>query len=209
MYKSFVEQTGMKGHLTIHKIVNGEEELVYDEDNVITSGFGWSLSHLYGLAGSQSVTDFQIDRFQVGVSGHSGNQVSSTFELSGPLSSAAEYTGAGTDSNLNAVSANLFLTTRPAGEIIEEQVFAKIPFSKVTKVDDRSVRYTIFIDEDSCNSLSRPGTAESSLNEIGLFVKNARGKATDESALAAYRSFSDITKTSDFGLVFRWTISFG
>jgi len=210
MYKSFVEQIGMKGHLTIHKIANGEEELVYDEDNVITSGFGWSLSHLYGLAGSESITDFQIDRFQLGVSGHSGNQVSSTFELSGPLSSTAEYTGTGTDSNLHAPSANLFLTTTPGGEVIEEQVFAKIPFAKVTKIDDRSVRYTIFIDEDSCNNLSRPGTAESSLNEIGLFVKNTRGKTDkDESVLVAYRYFSNITKTSDFGLVFRWTISFG
>ena len=205
MYKSFVEQIGMKGHLTIHKIANGEEELVYDEDNVITSGFGWSLSHLYGLAGSQSITDFQIDRFQLGVSGNSDNQVSSTFELSGPLSSASEYTGGGTDSNLLTVSSNLYLTN----ETIEEQVFSKIPFAKVTKIDDRSVRYTIFIDEDSCNNLSRPGTAESSLNEIGLFIKNARGKDQDESALAAYRHFSNITKTSDFGLVFRWTISFG
>jgi len=206
MHKSFVEQIGMKGHLTIHKIANGEEELVYDEDNVITSGFGWSLSHLYGLAGSQSITDFQIDRFQLGVSGHLGNQVSSTFELSGPLSSAAEYTGAGTDSNLATVSSSLYTTD---DTVKANQVFAKIPFAKVTKIDDRSVRYTIFIDEDSCNSLSRPGTSESSLNEIGIFIKNARGKATDESALAAYRHFSNITKTSDFGLVFRWTISFG
>ena len=206
MHKSFVEQIGMKGHLTIHKIANGEEELVYDEDNVITSGFGWSLSHLYGLAGSQSITDFQIDRFQLGVSGHLGNQVSSTFELSGPLSSAAEYTGAGTDSNLATVSSSLYTTDET---VKTNQVFAKIPFAKVTKIDNRSVRYTIFIDEDSCNSLSRPGTSESSLNEIGIFIKNARGKATDESALAAYRYFSNITKTSDFGLVFRWTISFG
>jgi len=204
MYKSFVEQIGMKGHLTIHKIANGEEELIYDEDNVITSGFGWSLSHLYGLAGSQSITDFQIDRFQLGVSGHSGNQVSSTFELSGPLSPASEYTGASTDSNLFTVSSNLYLTN----ETVEEQVFAKIPFAKVTKIDDRSVRYTIFIDEDSCNGITRD-SEDRALNEIGLFIKNARGKATDESVLAAYRYFSNITKTSDFGLVFRWTISFG
>jgi len=208
MYKSFVEQTGMKGHLTIHKVVNGEEELVYDEDNVITSGFGWSLSHLYGLVGSQTVTDFQIDRFQLGVSGGSVNQVSSTFIVSGPLSGASEYTGVGTDSNLLAVSADLFKTTLPAGEQVEEQVFAKIPFNKVTKIDDRSVRYTIFIDEDSCNNIIRFGE-ERPLNEIGLFIKNPRGKAEDESVLAAYRYFNNITKTSDFGLVFRWTISFG
>lgn len=207
MFKSFVEETGMKGHLTIHKVVNGDEELIYDEDNVIVSGFGWALSHLYGLAGSQTITDFQIDRFQLGLSGNLGNQVSSTFELSGPLSSSEEYIGAG-DSNLLAVSSDLFLTTQTAGESVEEQVFAKIPFNKVTRIDDRSVRYTIFLDEDSCNNLQRDGQ-DRSLNEIGLFVKNPRGKADDESVLAAYRYFSNITKTSDFGLVFRWTITFG
>ena len=203
MNKSFVEQIGMKGHLTIHKVVDGREELVYDEDNVIVSGFGWSLAHLYGLAGSDTITDFQIDRFQLGVSGNSSNQVSSTFELSGPLSSSQEYIGT-TDSNLFPVSSDLYLTN----ETIEEQVFSKIPFNKITKVDNRSVRYTIIIDEDSCNGLQRDGE-DRPLNEIGLFVKNPRGKTEDESVLAAYRYFSNITKTEDFGLVFRWTISFG
>ena len=204
MQKSFVEQIGMKGHLTIHKIVNGEEELVYDENNVITSGFGFSLAHFFGLMGSNTVTDYQIDRFQLGVSGNSTVQVSSTFELSGPLSSTEEYTSDG-DSNLHAVSSDLYLSE----DVVESDVvFAKIPFNKVTKIDDRSVRYTIFIDEDSCNSLVRDPGFES-LNEIGLFIKNPRGKAQDESVLVAYRHFSNITKTSDFGLVFRWTISFG
>jgi len=203
MYKSFVEQTGMKGHLTIHKVVNGEEELVYDDQNVITSGFGWTLAHLYGNVGSQTITDYQIDRFQLGVSGNAGLQVSTTFELSGPLSSSEEYTTDG-DSNLLAVSSDLYLTD----ENVEEQVFAKIPFSKVTKISDSSVRYTIFIDEDSCNNLTRDGS-DASLSEIGLFIKNPRNKPTTESVLVAIRTFSNITKTSDFGLLFRWTISFG
>tara|TARA_R110000824_G_scaffold115717_1_gene266877 strand:- start:388 stop:555 length:168 start_codon:yes stop_codon:yes gene_type:complete len=47
------------------------------------------------------------------------------------------------------------------------------------------------------------------LNEIGLFIKNPKASATETSVLAAYRYFSNIIKTSDFGLVFRWTISFG
>jgi len=197
----------MKGHLTIHKVANGEEELVYDEDNVITSGFGWSLSYLYGLVNTRSITDFQIDRFQLGVSGNIGAQVSSTYELSGPLSSTAEYIGEGSDSNLNAFTAKQYkgnIGTAPG------VVYAKIPYTKVTKIDDRSVRFTIFIDEDSCNGLSRPGTAESNLNEIALFIKNPTGNtANDISAMAAYRYFSDIRKTNQFGLVFRWTITFG
>jgi len=203
MIKSLTSQLGIKGHLTVHKVVDGQEELVYDEDNVIVSGFGWALAHLYGRVGSDTITDYQIDRIKLGVSGNLGLQVSTTTDLSGPLSSQAEYVGTG-DSNLAVVSgyrwANDVATTNL-------EPYAKIPFSKVTKVDDRTVRYTIFIDEDSCNSFSsRP---DANLNEIGLFIKNPKANATETSVLAAYRYFSNIRKTSDFALVFRWTISFG
>jgi len=201
MIKSLTSQLGIKGHLTVHKVVDGQEELIYDEDNVIVSGFGWALAHLYGKVGSDVITDYQIDRFKLGVSGGSELQVSNTTDLSGALSSLASYVGTG-DSNLDVVSgyrwANDVATT--TGEW-----FAKIPFSKVTKVDDRTVRYTIFVDEDSCNNLPN----DASLNEIGLFIKNPKANATETSVLAAYRYFSNIRKTSDFALVFRWTISFG
>tara|TARA_R110002124_G_scaffold156814_1_gene323926 strand:- start:278 stop:883 length:606 start_codon:yes stop_codon:yes gene_type:complete len=201
MIKSLTSQLGIKGHLTVHKVVDGQEELVYDEDNVIVSGFGWALAHLYGKVGSDTITDYQIDRVKLGVSGASALQVSTTVDLSGPLSSQAEYVGAG-DSNLAVVSgyrwANDVATTNL-------EPYAKIPFSKVTKVDDRTVRYTIFIDEDSCNNLR----TDANLNEIGLFIKNPKANATETSVLAAYRYFSNIRKTSDFALVFRWTISFG
>jgi len=204
MIKSLTSQLGIKGHLTVHKVVDGQEELVYDEDNVIVSGFGWALAHLYAKVGSDTITDYHIDRVKLGVSGGTALQVSSTTDLSGPLSSQAEYVGTG-DSNLSVVSgyrwANDVAVTNP-------EWFAKIPFSKVTKVDDRTVRYTIFIDEDSCNNLSRDGE-DANLNEIGLFIKNPKASATETSVLAAYRYFSNIRKTSDFGLMFRWTISFG
>ena len=201
MIKSLTSQLGIKGHLTVHKVVDGQEELVYDEDNVIVSGFGWALAHLYGRVGSDTITDYQIDRVKLGVIGNLGLQVSTTTDLSVPLSSQAEYVGTG-DSNLAVVSgyrwANDVATTNL-------EPYAKIPFSKVTKVDDRTARYSIFIDEDSCNSLR----TDANLNEIGLFIKNPKANATETSVLAAYRYFSNIRKTSDFALVFRWTISFG
>lgn len=201
MIKSLTSQLGIKGHLTVHKIVNGQEELVYDEDNVIVSGFGWALAHLYGQVGSEAITDFQIDRFKLGVSGSTELQVSTTTDLSGPLSSQTSYIGTG-DSSLDVVSGykwqNDVATTN--GEW-----FAKIPYSKITKIDDRTVRYTILVDEDSCNDLPN----DANLNEIGLFIKNPKASTTETSVLAAYRYFSNIRKTSDFAIVFRWTISFG
>ena len=204
MIKSLTSQLGIKGHLTVHKVTDGREELVYDEDNVIVSGFGWALAHLYGRVGSDTITDYQIDRVKLGVSGGTALQVSTTADLSGALSSQTEYVGAG-DSNLEVVSGYRWEND---SAITTGEWYAKIPFSKVTKVDDRTVRYTIFIDEDSCNGLSRGGS-DANLNEIGLFIKNPKASATETSVLAAYRYFSDIRKTSDFALVFRWTISFG
>ena len=205
MIKSLTNQLGIKGHLTVHKVVDGQEELVYDEDNVIVSGFGWALSHLYGVVGSETITDYQIDRFKLGVSGGSELQVSTTMNLSGSLSSNVEYIGTA-DSNLTVVSGYRWQNNAATTDL---EAYAKIPFSKVTRVDDRTVRYTIFIDEDSCNDITRPGNTEVALNEIGLFIKNPKASATETSVLAAYRYFSNIRKTSDFALVFRWTISFG
>ena len=201
MIKSLTSQLGIKGHLTVHKVVDGQEELVYDEDNVIVSGFGWALAHLYGRVGSETITDFQIDRFKLGVSGGAALQVSTTTDLSGPLSSQASYIGTG-DRSLDVVSGYRWENNNV---ITTGEWFAKIPFSKVTKIDDRTVRYTILVDEDSCNDLPN----DANLNEIGLFIKNPKASATETSVLAAYRYFSNIRKTSDFAIVFRWTISFG
>jgi hypothetical protein len=202
MNKSFAEEIGIKGHLTVHKVVEGQEELIYDEDYVIVSGFGWALAHLYGKEGSDRVTDFQIDRFKLGVSGGDELQVTSTTDLSSPLAYLSSYVGDPADSSLEVVSgykwANNIATT--TGEW-----FAKIPFSKVTRIDDRTVRYTMLVDEDSCNDLAN----DAKLNEIGLFISNPKASATETSVLAAYRYFSPIRKTSDFAIVFRWTISFG
>jgi len=122
-----------------------------------------------------------------------------------PLSSNVEYIGTA-DSNLTVVSGYRWQNNEATTNL---EAYAKIPFSKVTRVDDRTVRYTIFIDEDSCNNITRPGNTEIPLNEIGLFIKNPKASATETSVLAAYRYFSNIRKTSDFALVFRWTISFG
>jgi hypothetical protein len=204
MIKSLSNSLNTKGHLTIHKVVDGDEELLFDDKNVIVSGFGWALAYLFSNEGSSDVTDFQIDRFKLGVSGDASLQVSSTNDLSGALSSVAEYVSTG-DSNLVVEQADQWIN----GSVTNDVIYARIPYTKVTKVDDRTVRYTIFVDEDSCNDLSRPGIPEANLNEIGLFIKNPRDNSPVTSVLAAYRSFSDIRKTSDFGLVFRWTITFG
>lgn len=191
----FEEKHRIRGHLQITKeFVDGGSEVVFDDHNIIVSGMGAGLNILFSLAGSQKITDFQLDRFQVGVSGDASLEVSTTYDLSTPLSSTADY--GGTSSRLAMVSA----TQISNGVDVLNQVFALIPFSHVTRVDDTTVRYTIVLDEQAANGKV--------LNEIGLYMKNPQGRASDASILVAYRSFSDIAKSTDFALVFRWSITF-
>ena len=100
--RNFTDELGIYGHLTIIKrFQDGEEEVVFDDHNVIVSGMGVGLSYMFNGSGSNSVLDYQIDRFQLGVSGKPDQtpslELSSTYQLSGPLRSIAEY---GTGTNL-------------------------------------------------------------------------------------------------------------
>lgn len=191
----------INGHVTIHKLFDdGREELIYDDHNVIVSGMGVGLACFFGLSGSNSVIDYQIDRYQVGVSGSQGREVSSTNSLSGPLSSAFEYTGE--EGDIFPLSANQIKGTFD-GNI---SWYGSIPAHNITRIDDTSVRYTITIDKDSCNNIR---SATTYLNEVGLFMRNPLGlNPIPAPILVAYKYFSPIRKTSDFALVLRWTLNF-
>lgn len=197
-----MEDLDIRGHLTISKVYRtGQEEMVFDDHNIIVSGMGVALAHLFALSGSDSILDYQIDRFQVGVSGGTALEVSSTNQLSGPASSFAEY---GIDSDILTVSAYQILNN---AIVSISKYYGLIPQQNITRIDANTVRYTIVLDENSCNYISRNGQNKP-LNEIGLFVKNIKNNVTDAPILVAYRHFDDIQKTSDFSLVFRWSINF-
>lgn len=203
MILNLLEELDIQGHLTISKVYgDGTEEIVFDDHNIIVSGMGVALAHMFALSGSNSILDYQIDRFQLGISGASVLETSSRYELSSPLSSLFEY--AGVAGNVYATSGfaikNNTILTSPTW-------YGIIPSHNVTRIDDTTVRYTIYIDQESCNNLSR-GLVNVSLNEIGLFVKNVKSSDPVAPILVAYRSFSSIRKTSDFSLVFRWSINF-
>jgi hypothetical protein len=199
--KNFVEDLGINGHLTIIKRnKDGSEEVLLDDPNVIVSGMGVGLSYLFTGSGSNSVIDYQIDRLQLGVSGPPGGGVTSAiYQLSGPLTQS-EY---GTGSNLYIdVRTHITNTTTTAN-----QAAALIPHSKITRIGGSSVRYTLVVDEEACNNISRLGQSMN-LNEIGMFMKNPTGNNSPRPILVCYRTFSNIRKTSDFSLIFRWTLNF-
>jgi len=202
--KSFTDELGMTGHLTIIKrYKDGEEEVVFDDHNIIVSGMGVGLAYMFTGSGSTTVLDYQIERFKVGVSGPpDGGVTSAIYELSGPLSAVTQY---GNSTNLFIEECDQIVN---GATISLNKVFPLIPANKITKIGDSSVRYTLVVDEESCNNLQNEDGVDLALNEVGLFMKNPTGAATNASLLVAYRTFSNILKTSDFSLIFRWTLNF-
>ena len=202
MKLSFLEELDVRGHLTISKVSkSGAEEIIFDDHNVIVSGMGVALAHMFALSGSDSILDYQIDRFQVGVSGLPANETTSRNQLVGPLSSFNEY---GFDNNLVIASAHHIINN---SVVANQRIYCLIPQQNITRIDSNTVRYTLVLDEFAANNLVR-NSVETPLSEIGLFIKNPKGQEPDASILVAYRTFSDIYKTEDFSLVFRWSINF-
>jgi len=80
-----MEKFKPKGHLEIIKIYDdGHEEVHFSESNVITSGLGVGLSHLFAGSGGGTISDFQILNFQVGTGGNINSYGTSSFKLNTP-----------------------------------------------------------------------------------------------------------------------------
>jgi hypothetical protein len=206
MSYNFIEDLKITGHLQIAKCFpDGLEEIVFDDHNIIVSGMGLGLAQMFSLAGPPSVRAYQIERFQVGVSGSANLETPSTNSLAGPLSSVAEY---GLQAKVLAITGHHATTINTYKT---DQWFGFIETHKVSRVGPNSVRFTITLDQDAANETSRDSVTVP-LNEIGLFMKNPLGDrfglGSTTSVLVAYRYFSPIAKTSDFSLVFRWTLNF-
>jgi len=204
-----VETLDPKGHLEIWKIYpNGEEALVFDEDNTITSGMGVGLGLLYAGSGATDITNFQIRYFQLGVQGdtvlttYGVDQVSLVSAL-GQVNGGTDYSG--TESGIGLTVQELMdwdgtAKSTVAGSFGDSWFFGLLTDNSIKRVDRNSVTYIIYLDRDTCNSQI--------LNEIGLFMQNPIGLDPYRSNLVAYRPFTNISKTSDFALVFKWTLNF-
>jgi hypothetical protein len=199
----------VSGHLEIYKVYeNGDEELFFDEANTITSGMGVGLGLLYAGSGADSIDNFQIRYFQLGVGGDDRLEsygVSETF-----LASALGQVNGTSDYNSSQDSVVPIETHQlmdwDGGALLDSEGerelwnFALISDNAIKRVDLNSVTYILYVDRNSCNNLT--------LNEVGLFMKNPLGNATYRSNLVAYRPFANVEKTDDFSLIFKWTLNF-
>jgi hypothetical protein len=187
------------GHLQVIKVYeDGSEEVHFDEQNVIVSGMGVGLAHLFAGSGASNIRDFQVLNFQVGTGGSTtaGTYGYWTFKLTTPISEA-NYESAGSEilvENLEPIENGVKTSSTKA--------FVRIPYSNIQKVRPTTVRFNLILDRNTANGLS------TEIDEVGLFMRNPRGLNTPSPILVAYRPFTGLTKTSTFSLLFKWTITF-
>tara|TARA_R100000008_G_C3571935_1_gene162733 strand:+ start:526 stop:1113 length:588 start_codon:yes stop_codon:yes gene_type:complete len=195
-----MEKFKPKGYLEVVKVFeDGTEEVHFSEKNVITSGMGVGLSHLFAGSGGGTISDFQILNFQVGTGGDTDNYGTSSYKLNTPL------TGGATSQYLTAGSEILLEDLKPIQNKdikASTEGFVRIPYSNIQKVTPTSVRFNLILDRYTANGLS------TNLDEIGLFMRNPRGLSPVAPILVAYRPFTGLKKTSNFALLFKWTINF-
>jgi len=182
------------GNLEIWKIYeDGTEELHFEEHNVITSGMGIGLAHLFSGSGAGNINDFQILNFMLGTGGVAWDYGVSTFELNTPVI-RPEYLTAGSE----LLTENLYIIK--GTEFATSSTLIRIPYSNIQKISNTAVRFNLVVDQYSL--------VGSTINEVGLFMRNPRGNAPPNPILVAYRPFTSLTKTSTFSLILKWTISF-
>jgi len=184
-----------KGHLQIYKVYpDHSRELVWDESNTITSGMGVGLSHLFSTSGSRHIDSYQIVNFAIGVSGDLNDYGASTYKLVSPITTT-QY---GPNPGVNLES---FYPIENGSISTNLTTFGRIKYNNIHKVNKTSVRFTIVLDQETCNTVEQ-------LSEIGLFMRNPRGVSPESPILVAYRPFIPLTKTRDYSLIFVWTIQF-
>lgn len=200
----------VSGHLEICKVyADGTEETVFDDANTITSGMGVGLGLLYAGSGAADITEFQIRYFQLGVSGDTkiGDYGVSEVALAsalGQVAGEADYQSVG--NSYIPIAAHEHMDWDGAAKTVtgggSTWYFPTISDNSIKRVDLNSLTYILYIDREACNDLNTP------LNEVGLFMQNPLGLSTRRSQLCAYRPFTNIIKTSDFALIFKWTLNF-
>jgi len=193
-----MEKLQPRGHLEIIKVYDdGTEEVHFKEDNMIVSGMGVGLSHLYSGSGGATISDFQIVNFQVGTGGDPTSYGTSSFKLVTPCT-LGQYLSTGSEANVETMNPIQNGVVAAAAE-----AFVRFPFNNIQKVNKNTVRYNLIIDKFTLNGLS------TNIDEVGLFMRNPRGVATAaKPILVAYRPFNGLKKTSTFSLVLKWTLNF-
>jgi hypothetical protein len=210
----------IKGHITICKVYkDGTKDIVLENQNLITGGFGYSFSDLLSQGGSNERLDYAPGYFAVGTSSVDFDASLATsadfYNLSAPLS-WEEY---GLDSTLYIEKLNRGFpaSTVDSGVSYSELYFTTAPLSSVVfssspaylaKTSPNFLTNWIFDSMESEISLDETTANGKTISEIGLFSTNPKGLNSPTPVMIAYKTFTGIPKTSEFSLVFHWSIGY-
>lgn len=201
----------MKGTVKIRKLYqDGTEELVCEDNNVLTDGLGLGIINIFTDTGSRNIEDHLVGYFQAGI-----GRLNPTFQpldkrkyisnLKTPLSEA-NY---GKNTELEVNKHKLYKLHKGAfnpslSPEVENSDFVVLSDDFSTKLLDGVVHYRLTLGETDANGLS--------ISEFGLFARNPEGDiGNDKSVLLAYKNFpvdEALVKNKEFALVVDWQIKF-
>jgi len=212
----------ISGHITICKVYkDGTEEVVLDKHNIITGGLGSSFIDIIQHNGSPFAEDYRPRYFQVGVSSMDYDDSIATSSFFYHLSTPLQWSEYGDDTPLTVKKRNRgFNASTEDGTTFSEILFTSAHISAVqfSSVDNSGSWFATLSDEDvtkyfldACETeivLDEKSANGNTITEIGMFAQNPKGLHRDTPLLIVYKSFTGIPKTSEYSLVFHWSIGF-
>jgi hypothetical protein len=193
-----------KGVVEIYEIDNGKKTKIYEGNNIITKGFGYSLANLFSEQEDQEVGNFQIGYFQIGTStvGYEPYTASTSFfDLSSGLTKT-QY-GSNLDAEVKTLSGltSTKFVTFSSVSLASPSAMVAIYNSSLTRGLNRSNRYRLHLEKNMAIGVSA--------TEFGLFIKNPDvNYKIDKPILAAYKKLNrPLVKSSDSEILIEWTIS--
>mgnify|MGYP003641988889 CR=1 FL=1 len=212
----------ISGHITICKIYkDGTKEVVLDNHNIVAAGLGSSFIDIIQNNGSVWAEDYRPKYFQVGTSSMDYDDTLSTSSYFYQLSTPLLWEDYGEDTDLTVEHRDRgFNASTEDGTTFQELLFTSAHLSAVqfSSVENSSSWFPLIPDSnitkwylDACETeiiLDERSANGKTISEIGMFARNPKGLPNDTPLLIVYRSFTGIPKTSDYSLVFHWSIGF-
>jgi hypothetical protein len=196
----------IKGKVSIFKIDSESKTKIYEDNNIITKGMGYTLANLMSEQEDTKLENFQIRYFQIGTgkvdfSLEDAAVQSYFYELQSPLTYAAYGDNIDSEIKKNYSLVDTAFTTGLNLIKGSQQSFVEIPESRTTKFFTRSAKFRLFVEKNMANN--------NEILELGLFAKNPDSTyKQDNPVLVAYKAItSSITKNQDNQFLIEWSIS--
>lgn len=180
----FNDKKVYKGEVTIYKDYGDTKELHHKDHNVVVSGLGEVIAEVMS---NEEGTLPNINAFQLGASGTSSLEVSTTNKLGSSL----VLSSYGIDE-----STLLIKGSQKINKVLLGTYFLTIDQSNVIITDDNAIKLSLVVGKNIANGIT--------IDEVGMFSKVV--PTVDIYSLVAYKSFPSITKQAEYSLIFEWKL---